>query len=446
MTTALALGLVLASLVLAPPVVAQRPLVYQVPVTGVIELGLAPFVKRSIREAERAGARAVILRINTLGGRVDAALQIVDAVSAAKVPIYAFIEPRAISAGALISMAADSVFMTPDALFGASTVVGSAGEKMSEKSQSVMRAQYRALAERRGIDPKIGEAMVDEDIEIAGVVARGKLLTLTAHEAARVGYAIEVRDLDTLLVQTGLTGAMMRTTAPNWAESVVRFLTHPIVAALLLPIGVLGILTELKTPSFGLAGVAGVAALVLFFGSHVIVGLAGREELLMLAAGIVLVALEIFVIPGFGAAGVLGVASIGVAIFMALLGEFSTKQDVVRALGIVSAAFLMTIVAVGLLVRALPQRMRTFGVALQTTTARDEGFVSGKARQDLISMEGVTLTDLRPAGTALIGSERIDVVSDAGFVAKDRRVRVVRAEPYRTVVLPIEDVSAAGTG
>ncbi|MDH3495931.1 MAG: ATP-dependent Clp protease proteolytic subunit [Gemmatimonadota bacterium] len=183
----------------AAPAAAQDPVVYRVPVTGTIELGIAPFIRRAIAEAEAAGGRAVILDINTLGGRVDAALQIVDAITAAEIPVYAFIDPRAISAGALIAVATDSVFMAKEASFGASTVVDAAGSKVSEKAQSVMRAQFRALAERRGLDPRIAESMVDETLEVPGVVEEGKLLTLTAAEAERVGYAVEVTGFSDVL-------------------------------------------------------------------------------------------------------------------------------------------------------------------------------------------------------------------------------------------------------
>ena len=267
---------------------AQSNVVYRVPVTGTIEMGIAPFIKRAISEAEAAGARAVILDVNTLGGRVDAALQIVDAISQATVPVYAFVDPRAISAGALISISTDSVFMVKDATLGASTVVDASGAKVSEKAQSVMRAQFRALAERRGIDPRIGEAMVDESIAIPDVVEAGKLLTLTASEAERVGYGIEVTGFSDVLARLGLSDAEVIRPHQNWAEGLVRFLSNPFVAPILLSLGVLGLIVEIKTPAFGMAGAVGLASLAAFFGSHFIIGLAGWEEVILLAAGLLL--------------------------------------------------------------------------------------------------------------------------------------------------------------
>jgi membrane-bound serine protease (ClpP class) len=431
------------SLVLPCRAVAQRDVVYRIPVTGTIELGLAPYIERVLQEAEDAGALAAILDVNTLGGRVDAALTIVDAVSVAQIPVYALVDPRAISAGALISVSADSVFMVPDALMGASTVVTGSSEKAPEKAQSVMRAQFRAIAERRGIDPSIGEAMVDEEIAIEGLVEAGKLLTLTTDEAARVGYAIEVGGFDELLELLGVEDAEVRVPGVNWAERLVRFLSNPLVAPLLLSIGTLGILIEIKTPSFGVAGTVGILSLAAFFGSHWIIGLAGMEELLLLAAGLVALGIELFLVPGFGIAGLIAFLCIGSSIFLALIGNLPTWSDVTRASGIIFMAGLIVIAAIYLIVRQLPARAGARGIFLQSATSTADGFVSGTARQDLAGHEGVAITDLRPAGTIRIDGERLDVVSDVGFLPKGTRVRIIRSESYRHVVEPVDGVAGA---
>lgn len=422
---------------LAAPATAQN-LVYRVPVTGTIELGIAPFIKRALAEAEAAGARAVILDVNTLGGRVDAALQIIDAIGSANVPVYAFVDPRAISAGALISIATDSVFMTADATLGASTVVDAEGSKVSEKAQSVMRAQFRALAERRGIDPRIGEAMVDETIAIEGVVEEGKLLTLTAGEAERVGYGIEVTGFDDLLARLGIAGAEIVRPSPNWAEGLVRFLSHPIVAPLLLSLGVLGLVIEIKTPSFGLAGMVGLASLGAFFGSHLIIGLAGWEEVILLGAGLIALGIEVFVVPGFGLAGVISILCVGAAVFMALLGSLPTWPDVARASGVLASSLGIIGAAIYLVVRNLPTSDRWRGIFLRTASAADQGYISGDVRDDLIDRIGVALTDLHPGGTVQLDGERLDVVTEGDFVNRGARVRVVRAEGYRLVVAAVE--------
>lgn len=422
---------------------AQRPVVYRVTVSGVIEMGLAPYIERSLREAQAAGARAVVLDIETPGGRVDAAQQIVKAITASEVPVHALVNVHAWSAGAMIALATDSIYMTPGSSIGAATPVGGTGEKAPEKIVSAMRGEFRALAERRGLDPRLAESMVDEEIGIEGVVEEGKLLTLTAGEAVRLKVATaEVTDLDAMLARLDLENADVRTVGINWAEHVVRFLSNPMVAPLLLSVGMLGLLIEIKTPSFGLAGGIGLAALGAFFGSHLIVGLAGWEEIILLVAGLVALGIEVFVIPGFGIAGVISLVLIGSSVFLALIGNLPTWGDVARASGVIMTTGVAVTAIAYVLLRLMPKTTRTRGIFLQTATDRGQGYISAPERPDLVGAEGVAATDLHPSGTVIVGEERLDVVSDAGFVAKGTRVRVLRAEAYRLVVVPL---AAPGT-
>jgi len=414
--------------------------VYRITVTGTIELGLAPYVRRGVREANELGALAVILDIDTFGGRVDAAQQIVTAITASEIPVYALVSHNAWSAGAMIALATDSIYMTPGSSIGAATPVGGTGEKQPEKIVSAMRAEFRALAERRGLDPRIAESMVDETISIEGVVEEGKLLTLTAREAIRLGVATaEVDDLAALTERLGLDTAELETISINWAESLVRFLSNPIVAPILLSIGTLGIIIEIKTPSFGLAGLVGLASLGAFFGSHLIVGLAGLEEVILLGVGLVALAIEVFVVPGFGIAGIIAILCIGAATFMALIGALPTWADVTRASGIMVIAAGIVAGVVYVLVRNLPTSQRWRNILLRESTDREAGFIAERVREDLIDVDGVAVTDLRPSGTALINDERIDVVSDTGYIAKGTRIRVIRSEGYRHLVEPADD-------
>ncbi len=412
--------------------------VYRVPVRGVIELGLAPFISRSLAEAEKAGARAVVLEIETPGGRVDAAQQIVNALKESKVPTYAFVNRRAYSAGAMIALATDGVFMREGAVMGAATPVDGGGEKAPEKIVSAMRSEMRALAEARGLDPLVAEAMVDEEIEIPGVVEKGKLLTLTTSEAVQLGYAKQVSDWNGVLFELRAVGAPVHTAKVNWAEGLVRFFTHPLVAPMLLSLGFLGLLIEMKTPAFGLAGVAGIVLLGLFFGSHYLVGLAGWEELMLLAAGVVLILVEMFVLPGFGFAGIIGLLAVIGSIYLSLVTHLSSEADMSQAAGILSAAILAVIVAGWAILRKLPSsgRFAKSGVLLSDATDRKTGYLSNPVREELIGLTGVALTDLRPAGAAQFGDERLDVVSDNVWINAGTPVKIVRSEGYRHVVVP----------
>ena len=413
---------------------AQSSLVYRIDVTGTVENGLAPYVARGIREAEAAGAKAVYLNIDTPGGRIDAAERISDAVRAASIPVYAFVNPRAFSAGALIAISANAVYMRPGAVMGAATPVDGQGTKASEKMVSAMRAEFRAVAEQRGLDPRIAEAMVDERVAIPGIVEEGRLLTLTTSEALRVGYAKgEAADEKALLDATGLAGAKVVLVDPNWAESVVRFLTHPVVAPLLLSLGVLGLVFEIKTGAFGLGGLLSLTSLGLFFGSSFVLGLAGWEEVLLLGLGLIALAVEVFVLPGFGVAGILGLAAIGVAIVMAMIGAAPTGGDVAQAFTVLGASLVITAAVVFAWLRHLPNSGRFKGLLLRGDMSGSQGYVSAPV-SELVGRDGVALTDLRPAGTARIGSERVDVVTEGEYVAQGSAVRVIRSEGYRHVV------------
>jgi len=410
--------------------------VFRIPVHGVIERGLAPFIARGLREAGRAGARAAILDIETPGGRVDAAQFIVDAIKDSPVPVYAFVNRRAFSAGALIAIATRDVWMRPGSVMGAATPVTGEGQKAPEKIVSAMRSEMRALAEDRGLDPRIAEAMVDEDVEIEGVVERGKLLTLTTEEAVRVGYAREVADWDALLAALDLEGAAVHEMRVNWAESLVRFLTHPAVAPLLLSIGMLGIIIEFKTPAFGLAGLAGLGALSLFFGGHWLVGLAGLEELMLLGAGLILLGIEAFVLPGFGIAGFAGLLAVGSSIYLSMVSSLSTAADMGLAAGVIALAGVVVVVVGWALIRAIPGsgRFARSGLLLEDATTREEGYSSSVARAELMGATGEAVTDLRPSGTVQIGDDRIDVVAESMFISAGTKVRVLRYDGTSYVV------------
>jgi membrane-bound serine protease (ClpP class) len=206
------------------------------------------------------------------------------------------------------------------------------------------------------------------------------------------------------------------------------------VAPILLSLGVLGLVIEIKTPSFGMAGLVGLASLGAFFGSHLIVGLAGWEEVILLAAGLIALGIEVLVVPGFGIAGVISILCIGSAVFLALIGSLPTWSDVARASGILATSVGIVAVAIYLVVRNLPTSDRWRGIFLRTASAADEGYLSGELRDELIGRVGVALTDLHPGGTVEIDDERLDVVTEGDYVKRGAHVRIVRSEGYRLVV------------
>jgi membrane-bound serine protease (ClpP class) len=419
--------------------------VYRVPVTGTIEMGLAPFVSRALEEAVAGGASAVVLDIDTPGGRIDAAWEIIDAVRDASVPVYAYVNRRALSAGAMIALSAEGLYMRPGSTIGAATPVVGDGERASEKMVSAMRSEFRALAEERGFDPAIAEAMVDEKVTVEGISEAGRLLTLTTAEAVELGVATAVvDDWPSLVAAVGLAGAPVREMSPNWAERIVRLLTNPMLAPLLLSLGFMGLIIEIRTPTFGLAGAVGLVCLAAFFGARFIVHLAGMEEVILLGVGAGLIALEVFVIPGFGVAGLAGGVPVMTALMLSMLGSYPTVADVISALGIIAVSILVVGVLAYAVLRHLPFSRAMSGVLLDRATTQEAGYLSAPDRPDLEGRIGTALTDLRPSGTVDIGGERIDVVTEGPWVEKGDSVVVLRAESYRHVVRRAEPGDADG--
>ncbi|MDX2193467.1 MAG: NfeD family protein [Gemmatimonadales bacterium] len=403
--------------------------------TGVIENGLAPYIIRGLAEAKAQGAAAVVLDLDTPGGRVDAAQRIVDAVRASPVPVHAWVHPRALSAGAMIALAARDVHIAPGGIIGAATPVLGEGQRAPEKIVSAMRAEFRALAEQRGLDPRLAEAMVDEDVELPGVKPKGKLLTLSAAEAVRLGVARgEAADEAALLAAIGQPGATVVDVPVNWAEKIVRFLTHPAVSPLLLSLGMIGLVMEIKAGAFGLGGMLSVTSLGLFFGSSWVLGLAGWEELILLGVGLLALVLELFVLPGFGIAGLIGIASITGAVILAMTGPAPAMGELMQAVGILGVSLLFTLGVFIAWLRHLPNSDRFRRALLLDTARAEDGFVAALPRADLVGRRGTAVTDLRPSGAATVEGERLDVVTEGEYVSNGAAVEVVRSEGYRHVV------------
>lgn len=417
------------------------PVVFVAPIDGIIDLGLAPFIERVLKEAADAGAAAVVLEINTFGGRVDAAVQIRDALLNSPVRTVAFVNKRAISAGALIALATEKIAMAGGGTIGAATPVqmgqpGAPAQPVEEKTVSYVRKEFRATAESRKRPPLLAEAMVDADVAIRGVIEKGKLLTLTTDEALKHKLAdFRADTLEGVLKELGLSGAELRQASPNWAENLVRFLTHPVVSSLLITIGMLGIILELRTPGFGLPGGLGIASLALFFWGHWLVQLAGWEEMLLAAGGIVLLALEIFVIPGFGIAGALGIVAILAGLVMSLTGGGATAQFILAASARVVFSLLFALIASLVLLRFLPRLPVARRLILDTRLgAGSEYGAAPETDRRWLGKKGHASSPLRPAGIAEIDGERVDVVSDGELIEAGQAIQVTRVDGNRIVV------------
>ena len=407
---------------------AKEKIVYVVPIEETVEKGLLAFLERAVEEAEEANAEAIIFDVNTPGGAVDAADGIGKLLTGTELKTIAFVNKKALSAGAYISLNTDEIYMVPGSTMGSAAIIDQQGNTAGKKAESYWFAAMKSAAVESGRDPVYAQAMADESIDLPELDAgKGKLLTLTAEQALEVGYSEgTVKNLDALLEKLGYENAEIRNVDESFAEKLARFLTHPVVIPILMTIGSLGLVLELYSPGFGLPGLAGLTSLLLFFYGHLVAGLAGFETLILFVLGIGLILMEFFV-PG-GIAGAIG--------FLAIIASFFIASDNVVHMGIslliaLTASVLLSI----LMIRVFGKRMKLFKrIILTDSTSTEKGYVSNKNRLELIGVEGITLTPLRPSGTILIEDERIDVVSEGAFIPKDRKVRILKTEGSRIVV------------
>jgi membrane-bound serine protease (ClpP class) len=429
-------------ILLALTTFAQEKKVYVAYIDSDIDLGLAPYVTRVIAEAEQDNADAIVFKINTFGGRVDAATQIKDAIISSKILTIAFINNRAISAGALIALSCNKIVMVPGSSIGAATVVDQTGQKVGEKYQSYMRSEMRSTAEKNGRRMDIAEGMVDERVVVEGLVDSTKLITLTAEEAHKYLIADTVlTSFNELLAAFDLKNAEEVSITSNWAEDVVKFLNNPIISSILIMIGFFGLMAEIKTPGWGVAGTTGLIALTLFFGSSYILQLASVLEILLFVIGLGLLLAEIFVIPGFGVAGISGIILIFASIFLSLLGSdpFIDMRAVSIAIIQLSGAILFALLGMFFLVKYLPKSTAFNKLVLAESEKAEKGFVSYPSEKELIGKIGVAFTTLRPGGTAEFDGKRVDVVADSEYIDQGAKIKVLRVEGIKVVVTPVKE-------
>jgi len=424
------------TLLLTSMISAQK--VYIAKIDGDIDLGLAPYVKRVVVEAEKNSAKAIIFKINTFGGRVDAATQIKDAILNSKIKTIAFIDKRAISAGALIALSCDKIVMVPGASMGATTVVDQEGKKQAEKYQSYMRSEMRATAEKTGRRTDIAQAMVDETVVVPDMQDDStKLVTLTTEEAVKFKMAdTTLTTIEEVKKVYGLANEEEVDISSNWAEDIVRFLNNPIISSLLIMIGMIGLFTEIKTPGWGLAGTAGLVALALFFGTSYILQLATLWEIIIFIIGVILLLVEIFVIPGFGIAGFVGIVLMILGLFFGLISDFeiASTNSISIAIMQIAGSFVMTGVVIYFLWKYLPKSETFNKLILQDNISAKSGYAANTQLEQLVGAHGTAITDLRPSGTALINNLRVDVITDCDYLKNGSQIKVTRVEGSKIVV------------
>ncbi len=408
---------------------AEKPeKVYVIPIHKEVEKGLHAFLKRALNDAEKGNADLIIFDINTPGGLVEAAGDIAQLLDEVDAKTIAFVNNKALSAGAFISLHADQIYMVPNGQIGSAAVIDQAGNAADKKAQSYWLSAMKSAAESNGRDPKYALAMADESEEIPELgIEKGELLTLGSKEALKIGYSEgTVSNLDNLYTTLDIDKDSINHIEETFAEKLARFITNPVVVPILLSLASLGLIVELYSPGFGVAGTIGLASLILFFYGHLVAGLAGYETMVLLIIGIALIVAEFF-LPG-GIAGGIGI--------IAVLASIILAGGNVMQMGIsLLIALLIAAIAMILFVKVLGKRMKLFNkIILNDSTSTESGYVSNANRLELIGKVGVTKTPLRPAGTIVVDDERIDAVTEGGYIKANEKVKIVKVEGSRIIV------------
>lgn len=402
-------------------------LVYVLNIDSEIHAKSARILDKALSEAKNQNARAFVMRLNTFGGALDAAEKMRTALLEAPFTTVSFIDHQAASAGALISLACDSIYMSPGSTIGSASVVNQTGETMPEKYQSYMRSLMRATAEETGRDPRLAEQMVSGDT----------IVNLTTREALKVGLiqgqAANVEEVAALL---GYEDYVIKEYQETWLDKVIGFFLLPLVQALMLMGMIGGIYFELQTPGIGFPLGVAVFCAIGYFSPLFLEGLVQYWEIIIIIAGLILIAIELFVTPGFGVLGILGLVAVGVGLTLTMIdnwvfefkGPFPWNRILVPV-ALVSVTGLLSLSFILFSVHMLfPTRLFN-RIALRTNLETNNGFVGVPTLDDLaVGQEGVAFTDLRPSGKVTIGGRWVEARAAIGYISKGTRVKVVRIE------------------
>ncbi|MBP1675901.1 MAG: serine protease [Bacteroidetes bacterium] len=417
------------------------------------------YIQKGFDDATNQNADFILIHMNTYGGEVLYADSIRTKILNTRIPVYVFVDNNAASAGALIAISCDKIFMRPGSSIGAATVVNNTGEQMPDKYQSYMRATMRATAEAHGKDtvvngkdttyrwkrdPMIAEAMVDDRTVIPGIIDSGKTLTFTAQEAIKYHYCEGMAEnVDELIVkQLKINDYKLVTFEPSSWDNIKGFLMSSVIQGLLIMLIIGGIYFELQTPGIGFPLGLAIVAAILYFAPLYMDGLAANWEILIFIIGLILLAVEIFVIPGFGVAGISGIILIVAGLTLSLLGNIDFNFEPVQG-SAVSKALLTVIggltVGFGLTIY-LSSRIGSKGIfrkmALETTMENSSGYLGVPVEvREVVGKTGIASTVLRLSGKVMIEGKVYDAFSEDGFIEKGTLVKVVRYETGQIYVV-----------
>lgn len=425
----------------------QIKIIYQFDIQEEIAPPVWHKTKKAFEEAKALGAELIIINMNTYGGHVDVADSIRTRILNCDIPVYVLINNNAASAGALISIACDSIYMVPGANIGAATVVNQAGEAMPDKYQSYMRSMMRSTAEVNGRDPEIAQAMVDPRIVVPGLIDSTMVLTFTPSEAIENGFCeAEVKNIPELLDRLNIKDYKIEKQELKATDLVIRFLINPMVSSVLIMMIVGGIYFELQSPGVGFPIAAAILGAILYFAPHYIEGLVEHWEIAVFVIGVILLAVEIFVIPGFGVSGITGVLFIIGSLALATVRNVGFHFEVPDITQLVYSLLYVSLASLGGLIGSYYLTNKLFGnaqfgaLSLMTVQKKEEGFsIKESSYSNLIGAHGIAQTILRPSGKVKIENGYYDAVAKIGYIEKGEMIKVSGYENAQLIVMKQTD-------
>jgi membrane-bound serine protease (ClpP class) len=417
--------------------------IYQFDIMDVIAPPAWRLTKKAFAEARQLKANVVVIHLNTYGGMLESADSIRTAILQSPIPVWVFIDNNAASAGALISIACDSIYMRKGANIGAATVVDQEGKVVPDKYQSYMRSMMRSTAEATGRDADIAQAMVDPRIVVPGISDSSQVITFTSTEAMKYGFCEgEASSITEILKLNGVENAKVVMQELTAADKIIGFLTKPFISGILIMLIIGGLYFELQSPGIGFALIVAATAAALYFAPLYLEGLAANWEILIFVAGIILIALELFAIPGFGIAGITGIALAVIGLTLSLIGNIGFEFQglpltrVFESLAIVVIASFLSIILSFYTTSRLFGRKTIFGeFALSSTQQSGLGYIAADMHfASLVGKTGIAHTMLRPAGKVEIDDDVFDAVAQTGYIEKGVSITVIKYENAQLIV------------
>ncbi|MEO5571249.1 MAG: NfeD family protein [Bacteroidia bacterium] len=421
--------------------------VYQFSIQTEILPGTARLVSKAVDQAVAQKADYILIHMNTYGGQLDAADTIRTKLLNCPITSIVYIDNNAASAGALISIACNKIYMRSGSSIGAATVVNEKAEALPDKYQSYMRSIMRATAQKRGRDPKIAEAMVDPRTYIPGVNDSGKVLTFTVDEAIKNNYCNgQAETIAEVLEKENIKNYHITVFNPSFIDRAVGFLMNPAISGVLILIILGGIYFELQTPGIGVPLFAAVGAAILYFAPLYLEGLAENWEILVVVAGFILLAVEILIIPGFGFAGIAGIICLVLGFTLSQVGnkgfDFSLTPtgDIYSSLSIVLLSMVCSIILFFVLGKRLMKTSRFNKMVLQDTMNATHGYVSSDTGSSVqVGTKAIAATSLRPSGKIDMDGIIFPASAESGFIEKGSWVIITAADGIKITVREVKN-------